>query len=169
MRFILRAVLPAVLTFFLVSYVTRTIWWQPSLAKYNVIDLKLSALLREQPLDLVFIGTSVVEHGIDPDLFDVEMARLGHRLRSYNLGTSGLAPVEMARMVERLLEAKPCCIKYVLLAPSFQHFDILNTFNTVRGIALFDIEKCDRLRLYPIVVSASARIERPLEALAEHR
>lgn len=57
-------------------------------------------------IQLVAVGSSHVARGFDPAVFDAEMARLGHPLRSYVLAADNMQPVE-ADFVLRRAAAQP--------------------------------------------------------------
>jgi hypothetical protein len=64
--------------------------------------------------DLVFLGSSRVFRGFDPQLFDVELARAGIPMRSFNLGVGGVLPFEMDRMLRAVFERRPARLKWIL-------------------------------------------------------
>lgn len=64
--------------------------------------------------DLVFLGSSRVFRGFDPQLFDAELKREGVELHSFNLGVGGVLPFEMDRMLRAVVERKPARLKWIL-------------------------------------------------------
>lgn len=52
--------------------------------------------------DTLFLGSSRVHYGLDPALFDAEMARQGCPARSFNMGVQALTLAEEHRLVEEL-------------------------------------------------------------------
>lgn len=57
--------------------------------------------------DVLFFGSSRVFRGIDPKVFDAEMAERGHPLRSYNLGFPAMRPHELNALLRRVLQERP--------------------------------------------------------------
>jgi hypothetical protein len=57
--------------------------------------------------DAVFIGSSRVYRGIVPEVFDAEMAALGHRVQSFNLGMEAVWPPESLFRVREFLRDRP--------------------------------------------------------------
>lgn len=68
------------------------------------------ASLPEGPIDLVFLGSSYTDYNIDTAVFDRELARLGHPLRSANLGMVGSTEFDKEFLIRkaapRLAEAR---------------------------------------------------------------
>ena len=58
-----------------------------------------------EPYPLVFLGPSTTRCGFDPRALDAELARLGHPIRTFNLGTPGARAFELDHQVELLIEA----------------------------------------------------------------
>ncbi|MEM7391408.1 MAG: hypothetical protein AAF492_03590 [Verrucomicrobiota bacterium] len=58
----------------------------------------------EEPVDLIFIGSSLTHKGISPDLFDREMGRLGVSINSFNMGDNQLMPPESYALANHVLK-----------------------------------------------------------------
>lgn len=65
--------------------------------------------------DLVFVGSSRVERGVVPPVFDAELAKLGIAVRSFNLGVAGMAAHEANALVRRLLAMAPARLRWVVV------------------------------------------------------
>jgi len=52
--------------------------------------------------NVVFLGTSRMYRGIDPDIVDAEANTLGCHIKSYNLGIPGLSTLEQDYLIDRL-------------------------------------------------------------------
>lgn len=78
---------------------------------------KLSSLEESEP-NLVFVGSSHVNRGVDPRVFDRTAASLGWQVRSFNLALSDMKPAEEQRVVERLF-AESKHIDYLVFEPTF--------------------------------------------------
>jgi len=70
---------------------------------------------REQrkKVDVLFIGSSRVFHGIAPKIFDRTLSEFGHDWRSFNAGMDGMNPAEEMALVRRLLGYHPAKLKYI--------------------------------------------------------
>jgi hypothetical protein len=75
----------------------------PRAWKISVLGQKL-AHLRQNPgaYDTLFIGSSRVHYGADPQLFDEEMAQQGCSSRSFNMAVQALTVAEEHRLVQEL-------------------------------------------------------------------
>lgn len=62
--------------------------------------------LASQPdaYDTIFVGSSLVFRGIDPEVIDREFALRGREVRSFNLGVPGLDAFELEYLLRRLVE-----------------------------------------------------------------
>ncbi|HKJ25903.1 MAG TPA: hypothetical protein VKB65_13845 [Myxococcota bacterium] len=69
----------------------------------------------EEPYDLVVLGPSTTRCGFDPRVFDAEMARLGHPLRSLNLGLPGASSFEIDHLVARIVARRPAGLRWVMI------------------------------------------------------
>lgn len=68
-----------------------------------------------QQFDTLFVGSSRVFHQIDPQQFDAEVAALGGRTRSLNLGYSGMWPPESFFFLRQILALRPPRLRWVFL------------------------------------------------------
>lgn len=98
------AVLVGVLAFALVSAVIGALTENgPRTWRISVLAQKLDHLRRHAAdYDTLFLGSSRVHYGVDPALFDAEMARQGCRARSFNMGVQALTLSEEHRLVQEL-------------------------------------------------------------------
>ncbi|MEM7396236.1 MAG: hypothetical protein AAF492_28200 [Verrucomicrobiota bacterium] len=58
----------------------------------------------EEPVELIFIGSSLTHKGISPAVFDEAMSREGVRIKSFNLGDNELMPPEGYALTRQLLK-----------------------------------------------------------------
>ena len=112
----------------------------PPLAEQDVLQGKVDLALHYPETNLVVIGPSYIEMGINPEIFDAEMNAKGLEFHSFNMGIDGLSLIEMRAVIERLLEKKPCCIKYVVMSPCYECLNVALDRNSdsARSIAFFD-------------------------------
>jgi hypothetical protein len=160
MRF--RHLFLALLAFAVVSSLARVVLHAAGLADFYQDDVKTSVAAEQPSLNLVFIGTSHFD-GIDPDVFDAELAKQGHAIRSFDLNLGGLGVVEMRQVVERLFELRPCCIKYVLFEAAFMQTDIGQYSDNLRSIMFFDgrnmVDFMRMIYAYPTLPNATTELE----------
>jgi hypothetical protein len=130
----LRYVLLGVVSFFAVSSLVGIVLWQAmGLNEHDPFTQKIASAEEKMPVDALFIGASYIEGGIDPSIFDKEMAAHGHPFKSYNLGVGTLSVVEMNEAVKEVLARRNCC-RYVLLSPSFHLWGLVASSDNVRSI-----------------------------------
>jgi hypothetical protein len=131
----------ALLSFLSVSSIVRVAIWQiGGLDEYDPFTQKfLLAQHQVKPIDILFVGPSYVDEGVDPFVFEREMATLGHPVSSFNLGIGALGWVELEDLVKNIQQMKNCC-KYVLFVPSFGLFYMWHLRDNVRAILFMDIE-----------------------------
>ena len=65
--------------------------------------------------DVLFVGSSRVFRGVVPEVFDREMARRGHPVRSFNFGVSGMAGYETSALARRILDDPPRRLRWVVV------------------------------------------------------
>ncbi len=68
-----------------------------------------------EEIDLVFVGSSRLYRGVIPAVFDAELARRGHRLRSFNLSMVAMRPHEANAVLRRMLDMHPGRLRYVVI------------------------------------------------------
>lgn len=66
-------------------------------------------------VDLITLGSSFVERGINPVVFDRVARQLGHPLRSYNFGVAGLSSVEIDALLDEILALDPPNLKWIVI------------------------------------------------------
>ena len=82
--------------------------------KVSGISLK-EERFREQRkrIDILFVGSSRVFHGISPQVFDRTLHAAGRPWHSYNAGVDGMNPAEEFALVRRILAMHPPRLKYI--------------------------------------------------------
>jgi hypothetical protein len=65
--------------------------------------------------DLVFVGSSNLARGIDPVAVDRELARLGHPIRSYNLGADNMQSTEVGYVLRQIVALRPSRLRFVVI------------------------------------------------------
>jgi hypothetical protein len=88
-------------------------------------------------VDTVFIGSSHIEYGINPDVFDRRMAAHGMKNRSFNIGGAGLSILESPQHIKKLFELKPCCVKHVFVEPDMAGLLVVREPSTMRAVEFF--------------------------------
>ncbi len=82
--------------------------------------------------DAIWIGSSATLYGLRPEVFNGELARLGHPdFRVYNMGVGGMGSFETVSVLRRILKAKPKRLAWVFYEePNFDSLlwypDIVN-------------------------------------------
>ena len=82
--------------------------------KVSGVSLK-EERFREQRkrIDILFVGSSRVIHGISPRVFDRNLRAAGRPWHSFNAGIDGMNPAEEFALVRRLLALHPPRLKYI--------------------------------------------------------
>jgi hypothetical protein len=65
--------------------------------------------------DVLFFGSSRIHRGVVPEVFDREMARRGHPVRSFNFGVLGMGSHETSALVRRVLRMEPRRLRWVVV------------------------------------------------------
>jgi hypothetical protein len=91
-----------------------------------------------KPIDMLFIGASYIDVGIDPIVFDRGMTARGHPVTSFNLGVGALDVLEMEEALRQVIGQKNCC-KYVFLSPPFHLFGVATFSDNVRSIHFMNV------------------------------
>lgn len=77
---------------------------------------KLHAFAAERHvIDVIFVGSSRVQRGVVPPVFDAEMAARGLPVRSFNLGVAGMTGHEANAFVRRILAMGPARLRVVVV------------------------------------------------------
>ena len=122
MRTGLRAVVPALLGFLATcALLGRVLDGRPELRLLpgSIEERKLHEFRQhEHEYDLVYVGTSRVHRGFDPEAFDARLAQLGRAVRSFNFGLVGLGFLEQRYLVEWILAERPARLRWLLLDPT---------------------------------------------------
>lgn len=66
-------------------------------------------------VDVLFFGSSRIHRGVIPSVFDREMARHGHPVRSFNFGVLGMGMHETSALVRRVLAMEPARLRRVVV------------------------------------------------------
>lgn len=134
------AVVSCVIMATAVNVVLRTL--QPE--KF-VSSWKLVQAINDPDMNVVFFGTSRVDDGFIPDLFDKTMQKAGiDGLHSYNVAESGESLFETYALAEELFRRKPLGIKFVLIEPDFIGQLLILEPNTMRAINYFTLKHAYR-------------------------
>ncbi|MEM6567322.1 MAG: hypothetical protein AAF957_02865 [Planctomycetota bacterium] len=105
--------------------------------------------------DVLLVGSSATLYGVRPDVFEEELARLGHPgVRSFNLGVGGMGSFEAAQVLEGVLSERPARLAWVLYEeplfdpllwypdvynPRYVHWhDLRTTVDAIGAVALAD-------------------------------
>jgi hypothetical protein len=127
-----------VLSFFLVAEFVGAILHRMGLDDHDLIEAKIEHAAREKP-NMVFIGASFVDMGLNPDTFDEVAAKHGIATRSFNLGIDGLSVVEMRYVLDRLLDRLPGRLRYAVVVPCFECLNVARDTNNTRSINFFSL------------------------------
>lgn len=78
------------------------------------ISLKVHRFTEEKDhVDVIFVGSSRIYHGIEPKVFDQTLVASGHQWRSFNVAMDGMTTAEGFAMVRRLVALHPKKLKYI--------------------------------------------------------
>jgi hypothetical protein len=91
-----------------------------------------------QRADFIFFGPSHIAMGIDPEIFDAELARYV-TVHSFNMAMGGLSVPEVDFLLKRFFAIDNCCVKYVAFYPAFELTDIARKGVTFRSIDYFNL------------------------------
>jgi len=103
------------------------------------LGVGLERAVAEPGTDVLFVGTSRLRWGFDPDVFDAETAKLGISTHAYVLGIPALSFVETEYLLREFFRQRPCCVKWVVLEPDMMSEGSLREPHTMRAIRLFDV------------------------------
>lgn len=123
--------------------------------------------------DLVFLGSSTVARGVDPQAFDRTLARLGRPLRSYNLAADNMQSTEAGHMLRQIRALRPERLRFVVIellefAPrgmvkrnafserAVYWHDAAGLVDALRRVAASDETRRERLRLAWVHVQHAA-------------
>lgn len=99
----------------------------------------LTAAANDPETNLLFFGSSRIQNGFDPEVFDAAIAESGvDGIHSYNLGWIDEVIAETITEAERFFTLRPKGIKYVLFEPNLggRAFFLPNTRRAIRLFSL---------------------------------
>lgn len=132
----IKCIILAITSFLIVSTMVRLVIY-PRLGQADALTQKMALAVSEPRIDVLFAGPSYTEGGIDPHIFDEEMAKLGYRFRSFNVAAGGLGIIEIEQTVDTTINSGNCC-QYVFITPSFYLFNIAANSYNLRSIIFLD-------------------------------
>ncbi|MBV9633833.1 MAG: hypothetical protein JOZ40_04315, partial [Methylobacteriaceae bacterium] len=91
----LRLVALAIVGFAVAAWGMREVLRRTGLDDRNPLIVQAQVASAFKSTNLLFLGTSRVEQGINPDEFDRAMAARGHQIHSFNLGLAGASLIEV--------------------------------------------------------------------------
>ncbi|MBV9220539.1 MAG: hypothetical protein JOY94_14075 [Methylobacteriaceae bacterium] len=144
----LRLVALAIVGFAVAAWGMREVLRRTGLDDRNPLIVQAQVASAFKSTNLLFLGTSRVEQGINPDEFDRAMAARGHQIHSFNLGLAGASLIEVMILTRNYLEANPCCVRYVVLEPDFAQLSVIEQPNSARAIEFFDLSNSIELMRY---------------------
>ncbi len=65
--------------------------------------------------DVVFVGSSNIARMLDPAVFDAELARLGHPVRSYNLAADNMQPTEADFVLREIVAQRASRVRWAVI------------------------------------------------------
>jgi hypothetical protein len=158
----LRLILISAFALFLTAQLVGTALHRISLDKHDFPDAKIVFAARERP-DIVFMGASHIDMGLNPATFDAELKKRGVDLRSFNLGIDGMSIVEMSYYVHMLLDRVPS-LRYAVLSPCFQCLNVARKTNNIRSIDFFNLQNAFNFTRFIFSYSALPDPPLPLDA-----
>jgi hypothetical protein len=133
-----------------------------SLDKHDFPDAKVAFAARERP-DIIFMGASHIDMGLNPATFDAELTKRGVDLRSFNLGIDGMSIVEMSYYAHMLLDRVPS-LRYAVLSPCFQCLNVARKTNNIRSIDFFNLKNAFNFARFIFSYSSLPDPPLPLDA-----
>lgn len=95
---------------------TSFVGWRAGLPEMGPLTDKLRYFAaHKDDYDVVFVGSSRVERGVVPPLFDAELTARGRALRSFNFGVAGMEAHEANALVRRVLALAPARLRWVVV------------------------------------------------------
>jgi|GEM_PF-1932552 len=111
MKKFIQKILLLLLLFFVIIQIPK--WVLPPFWGNEIYDAKLHYLEQaKRKYNTFFIGTSRVNNGIDPELFDVE---LGKKTKTFNLGAPGSSGLENIELAKHLIEHKTLDVQNIFI------------------------------------------------------
>jgi hypothetical protein len=99
---------------------------------------KVAPAAADPDTNVVFFGTSRIELGIIPDVFDRAMRDSGlDGIRSYNLGDGGQSVLEVFLEAEALFKSKPHGIKFAFVEPDLTSQLVIREQDSLEAIQFF--------------------------------
>jgi hypothetical protein len=100
---------------------------------------KIDLCLASGNFDTLFLGSSRFFHGVDPAVFDAEMARRGMPTHSFNLGYDALSFYELQFVAEKVLADPRFHLKNLFIEPSLRIRLAPGLEQSQRAIVLHDV------------------------------
>jgi hypothetical protein len=130
---------------------------------HSTVSLKLDHFAaHKDEYDTIFVGSSHVYRGIDPEAFDRDTAALGIPTRSFNFGAAGMVGLETEFVLNEILAMKPARLRWVFIEPALLRLRIADenartqrviswhdlgaTLSATRGLLASDHDKMERVR-----------------------
>lgn len=113
LRSCLAAILTAAVGFAVTASTLRTVVPEPD--RGAVSDKLAWFEAHRDDYDVLFFGSSRIYRGVIPPLFDQEMARRGHPVRSFNFGVAGMGTHETSALVRQVLSMEPRRLRWVVV------------------------------------------------------
>jgi hypothetical protein len=127
----------SVISFFAASSVVGVLLQPAGLADKDIVDAKYRQAIADPKVNLLFLGSSLVDLGFNPLEFDAAMRMRGLCTYSYNLGIGGMTVPEMLAVLERLRAVDH--VRYILLSPTFWLLEAGMFPNSIRSIRYFNL------------------------------
>ena len=120
--------------FYLTSSVTTIILRRAGIDDLDIVSARIKSAHKEKNPNLLFIGTSRLIEGVNPEVFDHTTDEAGLHTRSFNLGIPGANLIEMLAMTRHYIATQPCCMKYAIVEPEFAFLEVIKMPNSARAI-----------------------------------
>jgi hypothetical protein len=112
--------------------------------------------------DVIFVGSSRIERGVVPPVFDAELAARGRPLRSFNFGVAGMEAHEANALMRRMLASEPARLRWVVV--ELEGWDpVLENENRFKRRAVFWHDAAETWS----ALRSTAALEAPLAARAD--
>jgi hypothetical protein len=88
----------------------------------------------EKPIEVVFLGSSRIYHGVRPEYFDARMRERGHPVRSFNLAVTGQKVDGAFSALRSLAARQPAGLRYVFVDPERISLMLSDLRRSMRGL-----------------------------------
>lgn len=134
--------------FLITSSIATALLRRSGIDDLDIVSARIGSARNDEDTNLLFIGTSRLIEGVNPEVFDDTAKERGLTVRSFNFGLPGVNVVELLVLARRYLQTRPCCIKYAIVEPDFAFLDVIKSPNNPRAIRFASLDNAWDLYRY---------------------